>query len=253
MPRVSGTRRAWRRRARRAETRHADAHPRVTVTNIDLGGLRQLLGDGAQLVEVLPSEEYIELHLPGAINIPLKQLSAESVRQLDPDRDVIVYCWDGLCDMSPRAACWLSTMGFTRVHDYAPGKVDWLAHGLPADGSHADRPTAASLARGDVVTCSIEDQATDVLERVAGSPYGFALVLSPTRVLLGRVRRSVLETVGDGAGIGPIIEPGPSTIRAHLTADELRKRLEDPSIRTLVVTTPGGALLGVVRRDDVPA
>jgi rhodanese-related sulfurtransferase len=226
----------------------------MTVTAVDLEGLRRLLADGAQLVEVLPSEEYEELHLPGAINIPLKRLTAESVQQLDRGRDVVVYCWDSLCDMSPRAACRLAAMGFTRVHDYVPGKVDWLAHGHLAEGTHADRLTAGSLARRDAVTCAMDDQASAVLERVAASPYGFALVLSPTDVLLGRVRRSALETVHDDDDrIEPIIEPGPSTIRPHLTSEELRNGIDSSSVRTLVVTTPGGVLLGVVRRDDIPA
>jgi Mg/Co/Ni transporter MgtE len=143
-------------------------------------------------------------------------------------------------------------MGFTRVHDYAPGKVDWLAHGLPAEGADANRPTAGRLARRDAVTCSLEDQTRVVLERVVASPYGFALVLSPAGVLLGRLRRSVLETAGEADGIESIIEPGPSTIRAHLTSEELRQRAEESGVRSLVVTTPGGVLLGVVRRDDIP-
>ena len=225
----------------------------MSVTTVDLDGLQQLLADGAQLVEVLPPEEYEELHLPAAISIPLKELTGGSAQQLDRARDVVVYCWDGLCDMSPRAASWLTTMGFTRVHDYAFGKVDWLAHGLPAEGAHADWPTAGRLARRDAVTCSIEDRARDVLERVVASPYGFALVLSPAGVLLGRVRRSALETAAEADGIESIIEPGPSTIRAHLTSDELRERLDASSVRTLVVTTPGGVLVGVVRRDDIPS
>jgi rhodanese-related sulfurtransferase len=68
----------------------------MPVSTVDLDGLRRLLTDGAQLVEVLPSEEYAELHLPGAINIPLKLLSAEAAKRLEPGRDVVVYCWDGL-------------------------------------------------------------------------------------------------------------------------------------------------------------
>jgi rhodanese-related sulfurtransferase len=68
----------------------------MTASTIDLGELRGLLAEGAQVVEVLPREEYDELHLPGAINLPLKELNAESARQLDPGRDVVVYCWDGL-------------------------------------------------------------------------------------------------------------------------------------------------------------
>jgi rhodanese-related sulfurtransferase len=68
----------------------------MSAVTIDLAGLRGLVASGAQLVEVLPAEEYEELHLPGAVNIPLKQLDAESTPQLDPGRDIVVYCWDGL-------------------------------------------------------------------------------------------------------------------------------------------------------------
>jgi phage shock protein E len=48
----------------------------------------------AQVVEVLPPDEYEDEHLPGAINIPLKMLDAETTRQLDKQRPVIVYCYD---------------------------------------------------------------------------------------------------------------------------------------------------------------
>ena len=56
--------------------------------------LRRLLADGAQLVEVLPSAAYAEEDLLGAINIPLKQLDADSTAQLDKPKAVVVYCWD---------------------------------------------------------------------------------------------------------------------------------------------------------------
>jgi Rhodanese-like domain len=64
--------------------------------SIDLAELKRLLDERAQLVEVLPPEEYAEEHLPGAVNIPLKVLDAETTAQLDRSRDVVVYCWDGL-------------------------------------------------------------------------------------------------------------------------------------------------------------
>ena len=41
--------------------------------------VRELVDEGAQLVEVLPHGEYEEQHLPGAINIPLKELDADAV------------------------------------------------------------------------------------------------------------------------------------------------------------------------------
>jgi rhodanese-related sulfurtransferase len=56
--------------------------------------VRRLMEEGAQLVEVLPEKEYSEEYLPGAMNIPLKKMSAETVSVLEQDRAVIVYCHD---------------------------------------------------------------------------------------------------------------------------------------------------------------
>jgi rhodanese-related sulfurtransferase len=66
------------------------------MTPVDYPTLRQLLGHGAQLVEVLPAGEYAEMHLPGAVNIPLKTLDNASTAGLDRGRQVVVYCWDAL-------------------------------------------------------------------------------------------------------------------------------------------------------------
>ncbi|HLZ94138.1 MAG TPA: rhodanese-like domain-containing protein [Candidatus Dormibacteraeota bacterium] len=63
-------------------------------TEIDRHQVQQLLDRGAQLVEVLPEDEYEEDHLPGAISLPLRRLETEAVRMLDRARPVIVYCWD---------------------------------------------------------------------------------------------------------------------------------------------------------------
>ena len=56
--------------------------------------VRQLLEDGAQIVDVLPYAEYEEEHLPGAISIPLKELNRETSARLRHDVPVIVYCHD---------------------------------------------------------------------------------------------------------------------------------------------------------------
>jgi rhodanese-related sulfurtransferase len=64
------------------------------VTQINRDELQKMLEDRAQLIEVLPAKEYEAEHLPGAINIPLKNLGRDTARQLDRDRPVIVYCHD---------------------------------------------------------------------------------------------------------------------------------------------------------------
>jgi rhodanese-related sulfurtransferase len=66
----------------------------VMPTEIDRNQLKELVERGAQLVEVLPADEYEEDHLPGAINLPLRRLETDAVATLDRTRPVIVYCWD---------------------------------------------------------------------------------------------------------------------------------------------------------------
>jgi rhodanese-related sulfurtransferase len=63
-------------------------------TEIHRDEVRRLVEKGAQLVEVLPSPEYEEDHLPGAIHLPLRQLDARATEVLDRSRAVVVYCWD---------------------------------------------------------------------------------------------------------------------------------------------------------------
>ena len=52
---------------------------------------RLMRDEGAQLVEVLPHQEYEDEHIAGAINIPLKRLGREGVSGLDKGLPVIVY------------------------------------------------------------------------------------------------------------------------------------------------------------------
>ena len=152
--------------------------------------------------------------------------------------------------MSPRAACRLEALGFEQVYDFLPGKVDWLARGLPREGDKGGERRAGDLARDDVVTCTLEDTVAQVRPRVEASPYGFALVTTGGGTLLGRVRRSTLEAAEDVTAEA-LMEPGPSTIRFDAAIDDLRKRLDRRKLKTAVVTTPEGVLVGIVRRDDL--
>jgi rhodanese-related sulfurtransferase len=67
---------------------------RTMVKDIERDEVQRLMAEGAQVVEVLPADEYREAHLPGAINLPLKQLNRDTARQLDINRPVITYCHD---------------------------------------------------------------------------------------------------------------------------------------------------------------
>jgi rhodanese-related sulfurtransferase len=63
------------------------------ATLIGRDEVKLLVAGGAQLVEVLPAEEYVEDHIPGAVSHPLRRLDKEA-GDLDASRPIIVYCWD---------------------------------------------------------------------------------------------------------------------------------------------------------------
>ncbi len=63
---------------------------------IDRDDVQRLMRDGAQLVDVLPRDDYDELHLAGAMSIPLRELDARTASVLDDSAPVITYCNDFL-------------------------------------------------------------------------------------------------------------------------------------------------------------
>lgn len=64
---------------------------------IELSALRELLeASSVQLIEVLPEREYVEEHIRGAINIPLKSMNKDGVADLDSSLPTVVYCWDDI-------------------------------------------------------------------------------------------------------------------------------------------------------------
>jgi CBS domain-containing protein len=128
--------------------------------------------------------------------------------------------------------------------------MDWLARALPTEGTEAGIPRVKDALRDDVVTCGLDERVGDVVPRVEESPYGFALAVSANGVLLGRLRRSRCEGK-DADRVEDVMEEGPSTVRPDKAAAELVERLREGDLKTAVVTTPEGTLMGVVLRTDL--
>lgn len=61
------------------------------ITDINRETLLTLIGQGAQVVDVLPEGEFMASHIPGAINIPLKTLHSEATSTLARAKPVVVY------------------------------------------------------------------------------------------------------------------------------------------------------------------
>ena len=64
--------------------------------NASRDDVRELIDQGAQVVEVLERRQFEAAHLPGAVHIPAWELTREQAATLDPSRAVVVYCFDTL-------------------------------------------------------------------------------------------------------------------------------------------------------------
>jgi rhodanese-related sulfurtransferase len=67
------------------------------VQRVDALQTRDLLAEGARLVDVLPASVYAQEHLPGAISLPMDALDASAAATAlgdDRDQPVVVVCFD---------------------------------------------------------------------------------------------------------------------------------------------------------------
>ena len=151
--------------------------------------------------------------------------------------------------MSPRAAWRLESLGFAEVYDYVAGKLDWMAAGLPTEGTNAARPRVGQVARKDVPTCSLEERLGAVRDRVRALGWDVVVVVNDHRVVLGLLRSKELD--GDpGLSIEQAMRPGPSTFRPFVTVEEMARYFGEHDLPNAPVTTSDGRLVGLLLRSD---
>lgn len=83
------------------------------------------------VLDVRPQEEYASGHLPGAINIPLKELE-KRLKELDPKLEIVAYCRGPHCVLAFDAVAKLRKKGLyaRRLKDGFP---EWQQAGFPTE------------------------------------------------------------------------------------------------------------------------
>ena len=147
--------------------------------------------------------------------------------------------------MSARAAWRLESLGFGQVYQYAAGKADWFAAGLPSEGNAAGVPRAAGAARRQVPTCRLADRVSAVAARVRGADWKMCIVTNDEGIVLGRLRARVLMANAD-ASAEEVMEAGPTTIRPHERLESVVPRLRSRHVDSILVTDSDGRLIGVL-------
>lgn len=90
------------------------------------------------VLNILEPELYQDCHIAGSINVPLDELETY-VRDLDLNRELVVYCSNYLCTASAYAAELLQKLGFKQVYAYEAGMAEWHQRGLPTTGPATQR------------------------------------------------------------------------------------------------------------------
>lgn len=93
----------------------------ITIAEVDIRRVRD------QIVDVRENEEAAEGMIPGAIHIPLGELSARA-GELERERPVVTVCRSG--ERSARAAEELEAAGF-EVDTMSGGMIAWHTASLP--------------------------------------------------------------------------------------------------------------------------
>ena len=153
--------------------------------------------------------------------------------------------------MSPRAAWRLEALGFADVAHYAGGVADWMASGLPIEGTIADDLHVAALARADAPTCAPSESIAQVRERLRGTEWDTCFVVNERRILMGRLGPRELPQADPAAPAEEAMRPGPATYRPDFQADQLLDVMEQRDIAVVPVTTSEGLFIGAVRREDL--
>lgn len=96
--------------------------------------LLEMARDGlVTVLDVRPPEEYAAGHLPGAVNIPLKDLE-KHLLDLDPSQEIVAYCRGPHCVLAFDAVSKLREKGINAKR-LEGGLPEWRLEGLPVEVS----------------------------------------------------------------------------------------------------------------------
>lgn len=115
----------------------------VIIATISREALKAKLDRAEQifLVEATDRKHFLRSHLPGSIDLELKNNRKKAPHKL-PDRsaEVVIYSIGTADQSTDELARDLVAMGYTNVRIYPGGLKEWIARGYSTVGSHPKDP-----------------------------------------------------------------------------------------------------------------
>lgn len=116
--------------------RHFLARLSVETDPSDVHADLQRGAAGFVLVDARSPVAYAARHLPGALSLPHRTISAQTTAHLRKEDVVVLYCWSPACNAATKGAAKLAALGF-RVKEMLGGLEYWVREGYPTEGTRA--------------------------------------------------------------------------------------------------------------------
>lgn len=108
----------------------ATKDPREPFTRIDVKEAKEMMQNGAVVIDVREPHEYSAGHVPEATLIPVNTVYSRR-EELPKDKDLIFVCAVG--QRSALAAEMAAAAGLTRLYNLEGGTEAWINSGEPVD------------------------------------------------------------------------------------------------------------------------
>ena len=103
----------------------AGCGPKYSYTQISMEEAIAMMEESTDyiLLDVRTPEEFAELHIPDAINVPNEEIGTDEIPEL-PNKEqlILVYCRSG--NRSKQASEKLAKLGYSNVYEFG-GIIDW--------------------------------------------------------------------------------------------------------------------------------
>ena len=110
------------------------------MTDIDLAEFERLR-ESSIVVDVLPRPSYRSGHIPGAVNLPVEEITAAPLELPSTKATIIVYCGGPRCPLGRQAQERLRDLGYTNVRHYVGGLEEWTSQGFPLQRELSTNPS----------------------------------------------------------------------------------------------------------------
>jgi predicted transcriptional regulator len=140
-------------------------------------------------------------------------------------------------------------LGFREVHDYMPGKMDWLAYGLAVEKRQDGSPMLIERIERQVPTCGLKDSVGEAKGRADKLGSQICAVVNDRGIVLGLLREDAWKNDPD-VPAEKAMESGPTTLRPSYPVGDATELLVKRSQDAILVTSSDGKLMGVFKRPE---